>query len=147
MSEEQKAAREEMVQEAVQRMRGLGLPAERIEGFEREGQLLLAEELPHGRYVLSSGDGRLTALAGKVEEETGALIFAAHLAHAFPFGRTVGSMWTLFSISPDKAQWPQEREAVRGGRIRAFVIAPEQAGAAEIPFRVVNGALIRAEQQ
>lgn len=147
MSAEKKAERSEMTREAVERMRTLGIPTERIEGFERQGKRILAEDLPHGRYTLSSGDGRLAALAAKVEGETGMLIFAAHLAHVFPFDRTVGSLWTLFSVSSDQEQWPAERELFREGYIRAYVVAPERAGAEDVPFRMVGGALIRAGRE
>ena len=143
---EQMATREEMVEEAVRRMRALALPTARIEHFEREGDRLLTEELPQGRYVLSSGDGRLNALAQKVEEGTGVLIFAGYLAHAFPFERTVGNLWTLFAVEPDRSKWDRQKEQLEQGRLTAFVIEPEKAAFCDLPYRVVNGALVRAEQ-
>lgn len=145
MPAEQQATRDEMIQEAVRRMRTLQLPTERIEHFEREGQLLMAEDLPHGRLVLSSGDGRLRDLAAEVEAETGMIVYAGHLAHAFPFDRTVGCLWTLFGVSPDPSQWARENSILRENRIAAFVIGPGQAGKQDVPFRVLSGALLRAE--
>ncbi|MBD5560559.1 MAG: hypothetical protein HDQ87_12090 [Clostridia bacterium] len=145
--ETQQATREEMIQEAVGRMQAAGLPVHRIEHFEREGQRLLAEDLPQGKLVLSSGDGRLSELADRVEEKTGGVIYAAHLAHAFPFGRTTGFVWTLFGVMPDRQDWEQEERLAKAGRQNAFVVAPGLAGFEEVPVKVVQGAMVRTEDR
>ncbi len=76
-----------------------------------------------------------------LEQSTGVLVYQATVEHSI-----MGDLLDLFAVPADPAGWQAEREALRTGRVRAYVVAldmPHDTDWWDIEFDIEDGALIR----
>lgn len=76
-----------------------------------------------------------------LEQSTGGLVYQATVEHSI-----MGDLLDLFLVPAAPEEWEAQKEALREGKARAFVVAldmPHDTGWWDIEFEVVDAALIR----
>lgn len=108
------ASREEMIQEAVVRMKMLGIYAPTIEQFEKDGQISQSE-YPLGAYFWI--DERTKAKIAEIEQEYGGLVYSVVRSHT-----DIGLLDSCLWVSKCKDEWESDREDIVSNFVFAYVI-------------------------
>lgn len=109
--EEEKATREEMIQEAVERMKMFKMLKSVIKDFQK-GVLNLSE---NGGCLFWLEDEE-KQLVQEYEHRTDTVVFHVIKSHT-----DIGLMYSLLYVSPYKEEWEEEREEMQEGIHIAYV--------------------------
>lgn len=112
MSREPRISREEKKQEAIARMKMLGIFEPTISQFEKD-DLVSESTPPFGDcYWLNKEQKERVR---QFEEEYGELVY--HVIHSYT---NIGELENLLFVSNYKEDWPLEREAIKNGEVFAY---------------------------
>ena len=135
----QEAALEEMRGEAARRMELLGLDAQVVQDFERNGAVRLSQQIG-GQVFLQPSDGEVTQRVREFEEEYGCLVYHVLWADS----SMAGECWSLLFVSPASSEWKSERRNMENsGLVYAYVASELEDGVSEIMTAPRDGALVR----
>ena len=129
--------REEMTEEALERMKLLKLHANPVKEFRKDGKLNLSE----GYGALYWLDDEQERLVRAWEKKTGNLAY--HVIHTrYEFGDTL----SLLYVSKFQEEWPKDREDLRNGTALAYVMNLDYGDCSEygyIGIKPMFGGVIR----
>ena len=132
------ATREEMKQEALLRLRLLGLEEEAVARFAETGLPELSRALGDHAYLDSPGQVEKRQV-DTFEENYDSLVY-----HGIDSSVAFTDMLNWLFVSPESSQWEEEREYIRKNRlVYAYVISEIEEGVGEIQVENRDGALLR----
>ena len=105
--------REQMVAEAVKRMKVLKMLDQPIKEFKEEGLLNLSE---NGGYLYWLDDEQKKMVAD-FEEENGGVVY--HVIHSFT---NIGELYAFLYVSTYEEEWEMDMEDLADGSALAYVI-------------------------
>lgn len=133
------ATREEMVQEALARMKLLKLDERITKAFEDHDQVFLSQSMA-GQTFLQPPDEEVTDRVRAFEEEYGCLVYHAHWCHL----QMIGDVWSLLFVSPAASDWKSEKQyLVDCGLVYAYVDSAMESGVSEIQVEARDGGVNR----
>lgn len=109
-----KVTREKKKEEAIKRMKVLGLFKPCIKSFEKYDELQLTE--PTGGLYEFSDNAELNAKIKEFEEEYNALVY--HVIHTYT---QFGELYNFLYVSDYEEEWEYDNEDVKAGYAVAYV--------------------------
>jgi len=108
------ATHEEMVAEAVQRMKMLGIFEQTIEQFAKNGQISQSEQ-PFGAYYWIDAKSKLKI--AEIEKEYDGLVYSVVRSYT-----NIGMLDSCLWVSKYKDEWERDRADISFGTVFAYVI-------------------------
>lgn len=134
------ATREEMCQEAAERLKLLGIDGQVVTAFESTGQVYLSQNEAGGTILMLPEDS-VNEQIKTFEEEYGCLVYHAQRCFAAMFG---AEMLSLLFVSPTASDWKSEKRYIKDcGLVYAYVDSPMESGVAEIQVEAQDGGVNR----
>ena len=138
--EEQIATPEEMKEEAIRRMKKLGIIYDAIRQFKNEGIVMVSEPPFGGLYWYHSEDENYKRMK-KFEEEHGALVYIVVRAWT-----TFGKMDSYVYVSKYKEEWDMDNEDINDNIVMTYTVnydMPDCSEFGSIGIRKAAGGLLR----
>lgn len=133
------ATKEEMVQEALVRMKLLKLNEDIVNAFETRGQVFTSQSMA-GQTFLQPPDEEAADRIKTFEEEYGCLVYHAHWCRL----QMLGEMWSLLFVSPTASDWKGEKQYLTDcGLAYAYVDSDMESGIGEIQVESRDGGIDR----
>lgn len=128
----------DMVAEAIERMKMIGIIDDAINQFKNDG-VVMCSEPPYG--ALFWLDDEQAEIAAQFENDYDALVYLAVKSFTID-----GTMISLFYVSKYREEWGEDREDLRGNYTLTYThnfAAPDCSEIGGIDFKSVGGGVIR----
>ena len=134
-----KVSKELKKEEAIKRMKKLGLFEPCVRAFKNRDEVQLTE-MTGGLYEFNS-DLKLNEMVNEFEKEYNSLVY--HVIHTFT---EFGELYNLLYVSDHEEEWEYENEDLKDGYVFSYVInkdVPEFSEFGSIVVRNKFGGLVR----